>query len=274
MPSSKDAIMVSSKAISEWPPDTAIINELTRSNLRLPECYMPDDEIFALREHLRARKALVNQRTMVKNRVHGVLHRRGILAPQAGLFSSAGQSFLEQAELDDAGRAIVQRYLALIENLDRIIKESMDTLKVLMRQPRWTKPAALLMTMPGIGQLTALTILAELGDIHRFRSRGAVANYAGLVPVVRDSDNKRFRGRITARGSAHLRAMLIEAAWMAVPRVPAYQQVFDRIACKRNKQTAIVAVARRILENAWTMLKKEEPFRYRASSVQAVALLA
>jgi transposase len=120
----------------------------------------------------------------------------------------------------------------------------------------------LLQTMPGIGVITALTILAELGNPGRFHSRAAVANYAGLVPVIRDSNTKHYRGGITHRGSCHLRAVLTEAAWTAVNKVPVYAALFQRVSVRRGKQTAIVAVARRMLEDAWGMLKKDEAFRF------------
>jgi transposase len=242
--------------------DAGVINTLSRSNLELPTCYMPDDEEFALREHLRARHDLVRMRTMLKNRVHALLHRRGILTPpRMDLFSRQGRCYLEQLELDDAGRSILSSYLEHIDDADRTIADSDRSLRALMRRSRWSKSAALLQTMPGVGLITALTILAELGDLHRFRSRAAVANYAGLVPVVRDSNTKQYRGGITKRGSNHLRHAISEAAWMAVGRVPAYAALFDRIQNRSGKQIAIVAVARRMLEDAWTMLKKDEAFR-------------
>ena len=242
--------------------DAKVINELSRSNLQLPTCYMPDDEEFALREHLRARSDLVRMRTMLKNRVHAVLHRRGILTPpRMDLFTKVGRAFLEQLDLDDAGRTILGRYLEHVDKIEGTIKASTDSLKQLARSPRWAKPAALLQTMPGIGLISALTILAELGNLSRFRSRAAVANYAGLVPVVRDSDSKRYRGGITKRGSSHLRHVMSEAAWMAVGRVPVYCDLFDRVQQRKGKLTAIIAVARRMLEDAWTMLRKDEAFR-------------
>ncbi len=129
-------------------------------------------------------------------------------------------------------------------------------------RPGWSKAAALLMTMPGIGLITALTILAELGNVKRYRSRAAVANYAGLVPIVRDSNQKHYSGGISRRGSNHLRAVLVEAAWIGVPRVPVYQHLFKRVEQKKNKATAIVAVARRMLEDASTLLIRDEAFRY------------
>jgi len=242
--------------------DAAVLAELTRVDLRLPACYLPDDEEFTLREHLRARHDLVTLRTRVKNRVHAVLHRRGILVPsKMTLFSKNGQAFLADVDLDDAGRAILDRYLATIKQLEVVIAESTAALRDLSRQPRWSKPVALLTSMPGMGLITALMILAELGDLNRFGNRSAVANYAGLVPVLRSSNTTHHSGHITKRGSKHLRGVLIEAAWMAAPRVPRYQAMFERVAARRGRKIAVVAVARRMLEDAWTMLKKDEAFR-------------
>lgn len=88
--------------------DASVINQLTRSNLKLPTCYVPDDEEFALREHLRARTDLVRIRTMLKNRVHAVLHRRGILRPaRMDLFTVLGRRFLAELELGEAFRYVM-----------------------------------------------------------------------------------------------------------------------------------------------------------------------
>lgn len=242
--------------------DAQVLNELACSNLKLPVCYIPDDEEFALREHLRARSDLVRMRTMLKNRVHALLHRRAILAPASDLFGKSGRKFLADVKLDDAGRTILNRYLEGIDRINGLIQASDGSLRDLSKAPRWCKPAALLQGMPGVGLITALTILAELGDLKRFRSRAAVANYAGLIPVIRNSNEKRFSGGITHRGSMHLRGVLAEAAWVARSRVPVYGHLFDRIQRKKSKGTAIVAVARKMLEDAYTILKKDEPFRY------------
>lgn len=241
--------------------DAAALCELARSNLKLPVCYMPDDEVFTLREHLRARADLVRMRTMLKNRVHAVLHRRGILGPLKDLFTRAGRQWLAELKLDEAGRMILDRFLATLDELAGTIAQSTGSLNQLERGQRWCKPSALLKTMPGVGPITALTILAELGDLSRFKSRASVSNFAGLVPVVRDSNQKHYSGGITHRGPTHLRAVLVEAAWASKARVPQYAAVFDRVAARKGKQVAIVAVARRMLEDAWTMLKRDEVFR-------------
>jgi transposase len=241
--------------------DAAVLNELARSNLKLPTCYVPDDEVFALREHLRARADLVRVRTMLKNRVSAVLHHRGILSPLKDLYTKDGRRWLSELELDEAGRTILDRYLAIIDQLKETIEQSGKSLRQLAGRQRWCKPAALLQTMPGVGLVTSLTILAELGDINRFRSRAAVSNFAGFVPVMRDSNDKTFSGHITRRGPSHLRAALVEAAWTSKGRVGQYGALFARVASRKGHQVAIVAVARRMLEDAWTMLKRDEVFR-------------
>jgi transposase len=251
--------------------DAAVLNELARSNLKLPACYVPDDEVFALREHLRARSDLVRMRTMLKNRIHAILHRRGILNPVKDLFTKDGRRWLSEMKLDEAGRQILDGYLSTLDQLQGTIDESTSGLAKLSRTQRWCKAVGLLRTMPGIGPITSLTILAELGDINRFASRAGLSNYAGIVPVVRTSNQKGFSGHITRRGPAHLRSVLVEAAWTAIGRVPQYAAIYNRIAAKKAKQIAVVAVARRILEDAWTMLKRDEVFRLMTVTSETLA---
>lgn len=236
--------------------DAAVLAELARSNLRLPVCYVPDDEVFALREHLRARTDLVRIRTMLKNRVHAILHRRGILL-DGDLFTKAGRNALKEVSLDEAGRSILDRFLAQLDAMQEAIDESTRQLKELGKTDRWCKPLAIACTMPGIGLITGLTILAELGSIDRFRSRASVSNWAGLVPTIRDSNHKHFAGHITRHGSTHLRAAMTEAAWQAIGRSRRYGSMYTRIGARKSKQIAIVAVARQMLEDVWTMLKKD-----------------
>lgn len=248
--------------------DAQILCQLAGCNLTLPVCYMPDDEEFALREHLRARSDLVCMRTMLKNRVHAVLHRRGILTPIGDLFTRSGRTFLEQVQLDDAGRTLLTRFLALMDQFDDVLAQSVASLREIARRERWMKPAALLQTMPGIGLITSLTLLAELGSWKRFRSRAAVAHYAGLTPRIRASNQTSWSGGITGRGPGHLRAMMIEAAWVAITQAPVYRALFERIQNKKGRKTAIVAVAREMLEDAFTMLRKNEPFRHVADAAR------
>lgn len=241
-----------------------MLQELAASNLKLPVVYVPDDEVFAVREHLRARSDLVSMSTMVKNRIHALLVRRGILRPEKlNVFTKAGRAYLAELPLDEAGRTILDRDLSSLDQLTATIAASQKSLRELARRDRWRRPCALLMSMPGVGLVTALVVLSELGDLSRFASRSAVSNFAGLVPKVRDSNETVRRGHITKRGSSHLRHVLIEAAWTASGRSPRYADLLSRVSAPGGggKQVGIVAVARRMLEDAFMLLKKDEPFR-------------
>lgn len=242
--------------------DARILAELTRSGMSLPQCYVPDDEVFALREHLRHRSDLVRMRTMLKNRVHALLHRRGIAPPpKLDIFTSSGRHWLAQCELDESGRSLVDQTLSAIEAIDRQIDHSNDQLDQCAQSQRWCVSQGLLQTMPGVGQIVALTVLAELGDISRFTSRDAVANFAGLVPVQRESNEKQSSGKLTKRGSKHLRRVMIQAAWQAIGRSSKYHNQYERIKARRGWPKAIVAVARKMLEDMYTMLKHHTVFR-------------
>jgi hypothetical protein len=122
--------------------DAAVLNELARSNLKLPGCYIPDDDMFALREHLRARSDLVRMRTMLKNRVHSILHRRGILNPLKDLFTKDGRKWLGEMKLDEAGRLILDGYLDTLDQLTETIDNSAAALTKLSRTQRWCKQVA------------------------------------------------------------------------------------------------------------------------------------
>lgn len=242
--------------------DAAILCELARSKLKLPMVYVPEDEVFWLREHLRSRADLVLVRTALKLRAHALLHRRGLWSPQLDLFRKAGRAWLSQIEIDDAGREILDRFLSQLDSMDESIRQSECTLRRLAGSDRWRRPCAILQTMPGVGLIISLTILAELGDIKRFKCRAAVSNYSGFTPIQRDSNDKHYSGGITRRGPAHLRHAMVEAAWRAIRSVPKYRAKYDRVADRRGKAIAVVGVARTMLEDAWTMLKKKQEFRF------------
>ena len=124
--------------------------------------------------------------------------------------------------------------------------------------------------MPGWGQLTALTVLAELGDYRRFKNRASVSCFAGLVPSSKRSDKSSRYGHITKRGSTELRRILVEVTINAVRKVPRYGKLYARLKKERGGNVAKTAVARQMLEDGWTMLMKREPFRHEPVQVETV----
>jgi transposase len=121
--------------------------------------------------------------------------------------------------------------------------------------------AQLLMTIPGIGPLTAMFIIAEIDDISRFPSYRNLSSYAGLVPCLDASADKSRTGRITKQGSPYLRSALVEAA-QVIPRMKKSRlNVFYRKRILRaGYQKAIVATAHKILQYVYYVLKNQTPY--------------
>ncbi len=112
---------------------------------------------------------------------------------------------------------------------------------------------AVLTPLPGVGEFTALVMLAEIGDVTRFGSARKLAAWAGLTPTVRGSDRTVRHGRISKQGSAWLRWALGRAAQTA-KRHPAFAPAYQAIATRRGKQIATTAITRKLLTRAYHLL--------------------
>jgi transposase len=237
--------------------DARILAHLLRTDL-IPEAWAPPAHIRELRDLVRLRWRFVGQRTTAKNRISNLLARRCLRYEGSDLFGRGGRAWLAALELDPHARALTELLLVSIEEADGHVAALTARLHELLdADPQM----ALLQSIPGVGFLTAATLIAELGDAHRFRTAGQVSAYFGLVPRVRASAAVAHYGHITRAGSPHARRALVEAAHVAV-RLPG--PVRDRYASlvrRRGKKVALVAAARVLLELSWTLLSRGEVFR-------------
>ena len=148
--------------------------------------------------------------------------------------------------------------MAIIGALNERIRE---VSKELERRVGENEGAKLLMTIPGISYFSALAILAEIGDISRFPDEEKLCSYAGLVPSVHQSAATRRYGRITKQGSRMLRWVLQQCLWSHLQFDTHISRFFYRLACRKEKQKAAVAAARKLLVAIYWMLRNQEEFR-------------
>ena len=140
--------------------------------------------------------------------------------------------------------------LAVIDGLAPVIDRIDGELHAHARgDPRVT----VLRTLPGVGEFTALVMVAEIGDITRFGSARKLASWAGLTPTVRGSDLKVRHGNISKQGSAWLRWVMNQAAQTA-KRSPDFAATYSSIAKRRGKKIATIAISRKLLTRAWHLL--------------------
>lgn len=159
-------------------------------------------------------------------------------------------------------RQTIDQCLKIIAGLDDLVVE---TNKRIFEQVKDNPTIELLQTIPGIGRLWSATIYAEVGNVTRFHSAKALANYTGLTPTVRSSGDSVWIGGVTRLGSRPLRHALVEASLSAVRKSPALRRLYSRILYQSNIQKARVAVARKLAVIIYAMLNRHEPFRAEAA---------
>jgi transposase len=251
------------KAIASAKIKTDKVDALTLAQLLrtgyLPEVWIPDEATRLMRQRSTERAMLSADRTRIKNRIHSVLHQRLIEAPSGDLFSRAGLAWLKTLPLDPFGRDALDRHL---RQLDRVEQELAALTQQIAVHAHQTPEVKLLMTLPGVDFTVAETILAALGDTSRFETPDKAAAYLGLVPSTRQSGDHCYHGPITKQGARHARWLLVQAAQHAALHPGPIGAFFRRIAKKKNRNVAVVAVAHKLVVLAWHMLKNNEPYRY------------
>jgi len=222
----------------------------------LAESYVPEDEIRELRDLVRTRKSLVEERTAEKNRVRAVLKRTNN-SYNSELFGPTGREFLAELSLSDADRKIAEAHLSVIDEFTEQIGRLEDTIeKRVLESPA----AQRLLSIPGVGQSTAALITAEVGEISRFDRHEELVSYAGLDPMVHQSGETDVHGSISKEGSAPLRWALVQCAHVSVKYDDYLENFYTRLKRRKNHQIAIVATARKMLVSIFYMLKRQEPY--------------
>ena len=192
---------------------------------------------------------MVRLGTSLRNRIHAVAADHGY-DRSASYWTGPGRGWLAELDLPAASREIVTDCLAVIDGLAPVIDRIDGELHAHAKADPRVK---VLRTLPGIGEFTALVMLAEIGDISRFPAARKLASWAGLTPTVRGSDLHVRHGHISRQGSAWLRRVLNQAAQTA-RRSPDFAVTYAAIAKRRGKKIATIAIARKLLTRAYHLL--------------------
>jgi transposase len=221
---------------------------------RLPEAWIAPPPIRELRELVRYRAKLVALRSGLEAQVHAVMAKEGVLPGVLDMFGPGGNTQLDALELAPAYTNRIESLRDLIERYDR---EVAMFERLIHQQLRNHTGYEAIQALTGVGRTIAAIFVAEIGDVSRLRSAAALCSWAGLTPRHRESDTKVVRGSITKMGSRLVR-------WAALEAVARYhggtwlQRDFRRIADRRGKNKARVAVARKLLTLVYYGLRDGE----------------
>ena len=233
-------------------------------NGELEPIYIPSVTARADRSLVRARRAAVKQQGRYKNQIKGMLHFYGLEIPERskkGKWSGYFIRWLEGLEIEnESGTEALRYYIDELKHHRRRLCDLNKRVKALSRTDRYRERVRNLMTIPGIGMITAMILLTELIDIGRFKHLDHVASYIGLVPGERSSGEDTYHTGIIRRGHVYLRSILIECAWVAVRKDPALMMAYYELTCRMSGQKAIIRIARKLLNRIFYVLRNNEPY--------------
>ena len=150
------------------------------------------------------------------------------------------------------------------EKLIGLMKKQIERIgvevKKICHQKPWSDRMAYVMSLPGFGVITAMTVLAAIGEIERFETPKKLASYSGLTPGLEQSGTKNRGKGITKEGRRELRWALVEAALQAVKSDPLLKHRFNELQKRMHRNQAIVSIARHLLELIWYVLTRHQPY--------------
>jgi transposase len=234
---------------------------------RFPRIWVPSLEVRDVRQLLVHRHKQVQARTRTKNQLQAMALSHGV-QKKYRLWTKAGRAELEQLALLPYA---AERRKRLLQALDSLEVEIVELDRRVAEEARQWPEAVRLMTHPGVGSVTALAMVLTLGPAERFGSGKQVGSYFGLIPSEDSSGGKQRLGRIGKQGSSFLRFLLVEAGQTAARYDPQLKRFYRRLAVRKNRGVAKVAVARKLATRLYLMLREDWTYAQLCQAVMQVS---
>jgi transposase len=240
----------------------------------VPEVWVPPVEVRQLRSLISYRWRLVKTSTMIQNRLHSLLHRHNIVAPEGRIHTEANLKWWQKLSLSPLEDLRLRQELELLKQVRANIKEVETELGRLSTSERWASQSVYLMQIPGVGIVITMTILSAIGDIQRFENPKKLVGYAGLGAGVHDSGQKHRDKGLTKSGRKELRWAMIEAAWQAIRSNPHWRAEYDRLCHNKHSNQAVAAIARKMLVTLWYVLSRKQAYKHSSEEDLAYKMLS
>jgi len=224
---------------------------------RFPCVWIPTPAERDARQLLLHRHTLVRWRTAVQNQLHALARNQGML-PHTSFWTRAGRQQLESLVLDPWAARRRQDLLCQLDHLNSQIDELTQQVQ---HEARRRAETAELMQQPGVGPIVSLAFVLTLGTAKRFPRGKQVASYLGLNPTEHSSGGTQRLGHISKQGNRMMRWLLVEAAYVAARKDPELKRIYQRLAFRRGRKIAAVAVARKLAVKLYWRLREvqEQP---------------
>jgi len=235
--------------------DAQLLLDLLRQG-RFPRIWVPTPAERDARQLLLHRHKWVRMRTQVKNQLQAQALNQGVRR-KSKLWSAAGRAELEALPLPHWTHRRRSDLLQLLDGMQPgILELDRDVAEQAAARPEVRR----LMTHPGVGPVTALAFVLTMGPASRFPRGKQVGSYLGLIPSEHSSGGRQRLGHISKQGNAFLRGLLVEAAQSAVRYEPGLRREYRRLAQRKGRALAKVAIARKLAVRLYWMLRAEKDY--------------
>ncbi len=223
--------------------DAQLLADLARVGY-IPKVWLAPAEVRELRRLVRYRQQLADERRKIKLRISALLREHRVPRPPCRTWTVAWRAWLEGVELPAETRWIIGRHLRRFQATLLDLGEVESHLAKLVEQDRLVQ---FLLTLPGIGLVTAITLRAEIGRFDRFQSGKQLSRFCGLSPRNASSGNRQADAGLIRAGNPQLRAVILQAAHRLKRYEPRWQRLALRLR-RRGKPGSVIAAA---VANRW-----------------------
>lgn len=237
----------------------------TLRNGELKAIYSPSRGAQEDRTLVRMRTRFVRKQTRCKNQIKALLNYYGYSVPADmtdRYWSRRFVRWIESIKLErSSGQGALIMLLVELGNLRQAINQITRQIRQMASEEPYRQYVPLLLGAPGISVLSAMILLTELVDVHRFNNIDRLVNYSGFSPGEHSSSERQYQTGLSRRCNPILRHVLIECAWVAVRKDPALMLSFE-VLCKRMaKNKAIIRIARKLVSRMYHILKHRQPYQ-------------
>jgi transposase len=229
--------------------------------------YVPLEKTQHDRSFLRVRESVVKDLTRIKNRIKSMLYFHGIDYPagfeqKGSHWSKRFISALENIRFEhESGQSSLRVYLDIVKQQRMMLLRINRQIRELSTTPAYKENVSLLISIPGIGVVTAMTLLTELEDLNRFKDFASICSFVGLIPSTHSSGDSPIDTGITSRKNPRLRGILVESAWVAIRYDPALLLAYENLTKRMKGNKAIIRIAKKLLNRIVFVLRNKQMYQ-------------
>lgn len=232
-------------------------------NREVSAIWIPPVALEEDRQLHRTRRSLTKDQTRTKNRIKAFLQIHGIKCPEVlsqsqSHWSARFVKWLQKVQLNEpSGTEALQSSVRQLQFLRSEILAVSIKIRALSQTARYERIYKRLIKIKGIGMVTAMTLITEIGDINRFKNPDNFRSFIGLIPSSKSSGEKEYQGRITKRANSHLRYLLVEATWIAIRTDPYYLHLYRQYSKRLKDNNALIRTAGKLANRIYYCMKNE-----------------